>query len=142
MLPDQRCAQLVQARGVLPAFHGCSSAAVPVSPAAQAAAWHRLFIRASVCSSLRPLCWHWPDFCLTSPDALPSMDIWSSESHAIGPCLTCAALVREQAATRKLLSQYAIMACGGDGEVALSELKRRLGERVTFERCAVTTIRI
>lgn len=39
-----------------------------------------------------------------------------------------------QAATRKLLSQYAIMACNGDNEAALTELKRRLGERVTFER--------
>ena len=42
-----------------------------------------------------------------------------------------------QAATTKLLKQYALMCCNGKVEVALQELKKRLGERVTFERNTV-----
>ena len=41
-----------------------------------------------------------------------------------------------QGALRKLQALYAIVCCSGSNEMALVDLKRRLGETVQFERCA------
>lgn len=41
-----------------------------------------------------------------------------------------------QAALTRVVSQYAVVCCGGNTELAALELRRQLRDHVVFERCA------
>ena len=45
-------------------------------------------------------------------------------------------LLARQAALTRVVSQYAVVCCNGNTELAALELRRQLRDHVVFERCA------
>ena len=45
-------------------------------------------------------------------------------------------MLARQAALTRVVSQYAVVCCGGNTELAALELGRQLRDHVVFERCA------